>query len=357
MTPLLAARLLAVRFPATLLLATVLPGIGVSGYPRFSRPEGADVNATPPSASGHNDGMLGRFLRERRGKLTLAEAGLPARRGSRNGTLTQEDLARLTGYSIRTISALEQGTEHRPSRDLLDAITAALGLTADERRTLWLLAASTPPPEEDYRTDVDPGLARLVQATYPHPACVYDDLWNVQACNPGWAEWICDFSRCDFSTKPVDQRNIAKHVFLNEHWRHVLVEWEREFAPAFMGRMRAARARRPHDRELIALIDELCDRSPDAKRLWDGRTDIYTHPPSLVRPMRRPGHTDPQQPGDEKYHVPVTWSLTASTQPGDHRRIMVLLLPDEYAKPSPVLSEQACAACARQRTTMAAGSA
>jgi hypothetical protein len=43
--------------------------------------------------------LLARFLRERRARITLAEAGLPARRGSRTGTLTQEDLAHLTGYA------------------------------------------------------------------------------------------------------------------------------------------------------------------------------------------------------------------------------------------------------------------
>lgn len=292
------------------------------------------------------DNLLGRFLQERRRRVTAAESGLPARRAGRAATLTQEDLARLTGFSVRTISALEQGSEHRPTRELLDAISAALHLTADERALLWYLAVDSAPPIDGYAVDVDPGLARMVQVLAPHPACLYDELWNVLSYNTAFTAWVWDFADAE-----PGQLNLAKLTFLEGHLRHVMVDWE-EFARAFIGRIRVARARRPANVELARLIEELCDRSETAKAMWDHEADAYFHPPSVVREMRPPGHTDPQQHDDERYRAPVTWSVLSPTLPGDDRRLVALLLPEEYARPAQlqsqsVQSQKACTACAR----------
>jgi transcriptional regulator with XRE-family HTH domain len=287
------------------------------------------------------DNLLGRFLRERRRRIVVAQAGLPARRAGRAATLTQEDLAQLTGFSIRSISALEQGSEHRPSRELLDAITAALHLTGDDRTLLWYLAVDGPPPGDGYAVEVDPGLTRMVQVLAPHPACLYDELWNVLTYNTAFSAWVWDFADAE-----PGQLNLAKLTLLEEHLQHVMVDWE-QFARAFMGRLRLARARRPANVELIRLVEELCDRSETAKTMWDHEAEPYFHPPSVVRAMRPPGHTDPQQHDDERHRVPVIWSVLSPTAPGDDRRLVALLLPDEHARPAGVQSRQACAACAR----------
>lgn len=101
--------------------------------------------------------LLGRFLRERRARITLEQAGLPARRTRRTSTLPQEDLARITGYSIRTISALEQSADHLPTQELLEAIASALLLTSDDRRLLafFLPDGYTDPAEGAPRASAD----------------------------------------------------------------------------------------------------------------------------------------------------------------------------------------------------------
>ena len=189
------------------------------GEPREQR------GAASPSADQHD--LLSRFLRSRRGRITLEQAGLPARRGSRTGTVTQEDLARLTGYSVRTISSLEQGTDHRPTHDLLEALSVALRLTPDERHTLWYLAADAPAPARaaSARTDqadgLDPGLLRLLQVLEPHLAYVTDGVRTVKAWTDACARW-----GSDFGAMPENRRNLAHWVFLDPHARHMYPYWE-----------------------------------------------------------------------------------------------------------------------------------
>lgn len=283
---------------------------------------------------------LGPFLRDRRSKVSLEQAGLPGRRGCRAATLTQEDLARLTGYSIRTISALEQGTEHRPTPDLLEAIARALRLSTAERHTLWYLATNTPPPEDGYVSELDPGMARLVRLVDPQPAMAYDLLWDIQTYNNAMAAWTCDWSK-----RSPEQRNFARWLLLDPHARHVHVDWEYELAPAFVGRMRMVAAQRPQHKLLAGLIEEICDLSVEVKRMWDSSTEVYLHPPSIVRTFRPPGHTDPRQADDERYHVPVTMCVLSPTKPDDERRLVTYLLPENYLDGSVLISEAACTAC------------
>src|SRR2546430_1971099 len=139
--------------------------------------------------------LLQALLRWRRAQLTRRDVGLLPRSGARTGHgLSQDDLAELTGYSERIISQLEHGKLRSPSSDLLDAVCPGLRMTADERRTLWLLAAGTAPPPGPYATGADMGLARLVNQLYPHPAYVTDAVWDVEIYNKAVAEWFTDFS-------------------------------------------------------------------------------------------------------------------------------------------------------------------
>ena len=247
--------------------------------------------------------LLARLLREWRGRITLAQAGLPERRGSRTGTLTQEDLAHLTGYSVysvRAISALEQGVPHRATPELVDALAAALRLNPDERHTLWYLAAGMAPPASAPRpAGTDPGLARLVEVTDPHPAFVADAARCILAQNQAAADW---FGLLDM---PEDQRNATYWVFLSPHARHVFVHWETEAAQVSLGIMRSQLVRWPHDERISTAVSRLCDLSPDARRLWQTSGAIAPYPgPGPT--MRLPGHTDPAQADDEKYHVRAT---------------------------------------------------
>jgi predicted ATPase/transcriptional regulator with XRE-family HTH domain len=58
---------------------------------------------------------------------------------------SQEALAERTGLTAKAIGALERGERRRPYPHTLDLLATALGLTADERASLVLLARSAPP--------------------------------------------------------------------------------------------------------------------------------------------------------------------------------------------------------------------
>ncbi|MFG1948120.1 helix-turn-helix domain-containing protein [Nonomuraea sp. NPDC048826] len=283
--------------------------------------------------------LLGQFLRERRARITLGQAGLPPRRSRRGPTLTQEDVAYLTGYSIRTISALEQGADHRPTPELLEAIASALQLSQDERSILWYLANGTPPPEPDGAAGPDPALHRLVRALEPHPAYVTDGLWNVQSQNSAFARWICDFT-----AMPGGERTILHWFFLHEHSRHVMVDWERE-AAALLSLVRGRAMRSPRGPELLAVVDDLRDRSPDAERLWAGGTDLLVQGPSRPMLFREPGFTDPGRPDEADHHVRLTITTLAPVRAGDNHRVLAFLLPDDYRGGAAPAGE--CDACLR----------
>jgi transcriptional regulator with XRE-family HTH domain len=326
-------------------LATVLPVSQAHRYPHpKEQMKGARLNDIPPGATGRQPGeLLGRFLRDRRTRITRDDAGHPGRRGGRSGTITQEDLARLTGYSVRTISALEQGTDHKPTRELLDAITSALRLGGDERRMLWHLAVGTPPPERDYTTDTHPALARLVDEVSPHPAYVCDAVWNIQYHNAGFAQWFFDASAL-----PVDERNFAVWLVGGHARKHLFVDWESEVQD-FIARIRGVQVRLPDDPRLTTMIETMRARSLRFGRLWDDSTTVASYQPARVVELRPPGHTDPKQAQDENYHMPVTMTVLSPITPGDDRRFAVFFLPDEYSEPAAVPSPQACTACARDQ--------
>jgi len=299
-----------------------------------------DVQRDP----GRRTELLGSMLRWRRAQLTRADVGLPPRLGARGG-LTQDDLAELTGYTVRMVGQLEHGRLRSPSAHLLDSVARGLRLGAEERRTLWLLAAGTMPPSSRFESRTDSGLARLVDALYPNPAYVTDAIWDVQAYNAGVAEWFVDFNAV-----PPNERNIAKWIFCHPHARHVFVNWADDFARLFISRMRAVVAHLPDNEDLNRLIDELRRRSEFFDSAWAAAADVYVDPPTETRVFRRPGHTDPRQADDAEHHVHIEMVILGPMRPDDERRLVAFLLPDSEPHHTHLLSEQECTACSTGTT-------
>src|ERR1700744_1759533 len=127
-------------------------------------------------AAAGDPAALGQLLRSRRERLAPADVGLPARTRRRTRGLRREEVAMLASVSATYYTFLEQGRPVRPSLQVLDALAAALRMSAAERRYLHVLAygpdgvsgllpAGAAPPEE-----LDPALGDLVQRPAPAPA-------------------------------------------------------------------------------------------------------------------------------------------------------------------------------------------
>lgn len=210
---------------------------------------------------------LGRLLRSRRERLAPGDVGLPAGSRRRTPGLRREEVALLANLSATYYTFLEQGRGVRPSTQVLEALAAALRMSAAERRYLQVLAygpggaaaglAATAPPER-----IDPAVTALVQRLEPFPTLVKGRRWDVLASNPAARELFTDWEAL-----PASERNLVRWMFTTDRAREVYLEWEPE-ARAMLGRFRLAAARYPHDPDFEALITGLCRDSQHVRDWW-----------------------------------------------------------------------------------------
>jgi transcriptional regulator with XRE-family HTH domain len=208
---------------------------------------------------------LGQLLRSRRERLVPADVGLPASQRRRTAGLRREEVALLASLSTTYYTFLEQGRPVRPSAQVLDALAAALRMSAAERRYLHVLAYGE---NGDRQTDgapperLDPAVAALVQRLEPFPTMVKGRRWDVLAANPAARELFADFA-----VPSTTERNLVRWMFTTDQAREVYLEWEPE-ARAMLGRFRLAAARHPDDPDVRALIADLQRDSPHVRDWW-----------------------------------------------------------------------------------------
>ena len=216
---------------------------------------------------------LGQLLRSRRERLAPADVGLPAGTRRRTTGLRREEVALLANVSTTYYTFLEQGRPVRPSPQVLQALAAALRMSAAERDYLHVLvdgpdaarslaAGGSAPPEQ-----LGQGIADLVQRLDPFPTFVKGRRWDVLASNPAARELFTDWEAL-----PAGQRNLVRWMFTTDRAREVYLDWEGE-ARAMLGRFRLAAARHPHDPDFTALLAEL-QRDSDHVRDWWPRHDV-----------------------------------------------------------------------------------
>jgi transcriptional regulator with XRE-family HTH domain len=253
-------------------------------------------------AAGGDPAALGQLLRSRRERLVPADVGLPAGLSAgrrRTAGLRREEVAMLANVSVTYYTFLEQGRPVRPSAQVLDALAAALRMSAAERRYLYVLAygpgdadspipgaLSTPgaqggsaPPEL-----LDPAVADLVQRLEPFPTLVKGRRWDVLAANPAARELFGEWQAG--TVTPPGERNLVRWMFTTDQAREVYLEWEPE-ARAMLGRFRLSAARHPDDPDIAALIAEL-QRDSEHVRDWWPRHDVTAIGGSGSKKLRHP---------------------------------------------------------------------
>jgi transcriptional regulator with XRE-family HTH domain len=246
-------------------------------------------------AAGGDPAALGQLLRSRRERLVPADVGLPAGlsagRRRRAAGLRREEVALLANLSVTYYTFLEQGRPVRPSAQVLDALAAALRMSAAERRYLHVLAygpgaASDPAPAASVPPEqLDPAVADLVQRLDPFPTLVKGRRWDVLSANPAARELFADWA-----AGPPGERNLVRWMFTTDQAREVYLEWEPE-ARAMLGRFRLSAARYPDDPDVRTLIAEL-QRDSEHIRDWWPRHDVTaiggTGPKKLRHPRLGP---------------------------------------------------------------------
>lgn len=211
--------------------------------------------------------QLGDFLRRRREELSPAEVGLPTGGRRRTPGLRRDEVAALAYMSAVYYERIEQGRGPVPSATVLAGITDALRLTADERSHVYTLAGLAPPAVSGGGRDIDAGLEYVLRAVEETtPASITDDLGNVVAQNRLNLELFGEFTEL-----PGYGPNLIWRWFTSAEWRHYLESAGQHEGTSqfYVADLRAAVTRRGHDREALALVDDLRQVSPEFARIWD----------------------------------------------------------------------------------------
>jgi transcriptional regulator with XRE-family HTH domain len=274
------------------------------------------------------------FLRTRRAKITPEEAGLPPQPGTRRVPgLRREEVAQLAGVSVDYYVRLERGRHLNVSASVLDAIARALRLTDLERAHLFRVAGPTrtrPRPLPPQR--VRPGLRLLLDSLTHVPALVYGRRMDVLAANHRARALYTDFEAL-----PARSRNMARLVFLDDHFRSLYVDWE-DAARGIVASPRLYAGRHPHDPALAELVGELSVQDADFRHWWADHdvfrrthgTKRFHHPVvgdlvlgyEAFTPADDPEQTlgvftaEPGSPSAERLNLLAGWSRTPQRKSG-----------------------------------------
>ncbi len=190
--------------------------------------------------------------------------------------LRKEELAVLAGVSSDYYSRLEQGRQANISRSVLEALARALRLDEVERTHLFALAdpAVARHPRAWTPQQADAGLLRLMTALDHVPALILGRRAEVLATNGLLTAVLRDLP---------PSTSLVRFMFFDPLARKRIVNWE-HFAATTMAALRGELGRHPEDGRLVAMIDELRTRDPDAARWWaDHGVRDYASAPKRIR--------------------------------------------------------------------------
>ena len=205
-------------------------------------------------------GELREFLSSRRAALSPEDVGLPPAFSSRRVPgLRREEVAILAGVSVDYYVKLEQGRATNVSEQVLEAIERALRLDDLERRHLRALVrpGSVAPAVERPRPKARPAVLTMIDAMTV-PAIIHGPLLEVLGINTV-GKALFD----DFDALPMEERSLARWMFLSPRAREVYLDWELH-APQMVAILRAA----PPSAGLERLVGELSVASSEFAHYW-----------------------------------------------------------------------------------------
>src|SRR5467141_1224554 len=224
---------------------------------------------------------LSDFLRNRRGRVTPSDVGLPATNRRRTPGLRREEVAQLAGMSATWYTWLEQKRPIGVSSGVLDNLARVLLLDPAERMQLFQLALRQPVLNSTSKPEtVSPLIRRIIDQMDPIPALVIGRRWDILAWNRGARAFFLDFEQV-----PANERNMLWLLFTNPALRSLVVDW-RERAQDTLARFRADYGRHAGDAHFVQLVERLKSVSPEFAEWWprfdiqpmsEGRRE-YEHP-------------------------------------------------------------------------------
>jgi transcriptional regulator with XRE-family HTH domain len=208
---------------------------------------------------------LGAFVRSRREQLVRAAHGLPPASRGRLVGLRREEVSVLSGVSMTWYSWLEQGRDISPSRQVLDAVAAALRLTDAERAYVLALAGYAPARPAAVEP-APPHIQRLLDAI-EHPAYALAPDWGLAAWNAAYEALYPRVAQVGAA-----ERNLLWLVFTDPFVRTLLDDWD-VTSRRFLAEFRAEAGPRLSDPAYAQVIAALREESAEFRAGWE-RHDI-----------------------------------------------------------------------------------
>jgi transcriptional regulator with XRE-family HTH domain len=211
---------------------------------------------------------LGAYLRARRELVDPARAGIRVTGIRRTPGLRREEVATLAGISADYYLRLEQGRDHNPSPQVLEALARVYGL--DSAATAYLMslsaAAASPTgrsaPRRPRQERVPTGIRQLLDVI-GLPAFVESRIFDVLAGNRLAAA---------LSPSMSPGHNRLRSLFLDPAERDLYPDWDQAVA-GMVAAFRTSLGADGDDPRAAQLVGELSLASEDFRRLW-ARHDV-----------------------------------------------------------------------------------
>ena len=219
------------------------------------------------------DNLLGDYLRARRELVQPDSVGIPVNGVRRVAGLRREEVAMLAGISSDYYLRLEQGRDHNPSIQVLEAVARVLQL--DQVATDYLLGLAAPQPRQrrrrPRRESVPSGIRQLLDVV-GQPAFVEGRYFDVLAANS-----------LAYALSPSLQvgRNRLRAVFLDPAEKALYPGWDLATAGLVAG-FRQSVGSDVDDPGFVQLVGELSLSSERFRRLW-ARHDVLSFKGAPVR--------------------------------------------------------------------------
>lgn len=203
---------------------------------------------------------LGDFLRSRREKTSPSSVGLSAKVRRRTPGLRREEVAALAGIGVDWYIRLEQGRCVQPSSATIDAVSAALRLSAVEHAHLRTLSRHTARGAWT-REAVPEELAAIVRDLV-QPAYITGRRWDVLAWNAAAEELF------GWGSEDEADRNVLVHLLTKPRSRRAFGAAWPEQARRVVAQFRASFDAFAEDEAFVELVRRLRAECPEFAGWW-----------------------------------------------------------------------------------------
>ena len=286
------------------------------------------------------------FLRSRRDRLTLEQAGLVAGGRRRVPGLRREEVALLAGISVDYYAKMERGDLRGVSPEILESVARALHLDDAEVDHLVDLAAASShlaPTRRKSATPspVSPNLRRVLDAITEAPAWIRGRRMTIQATNA-----LAGALYRPVLADEVSRGNLARFLFFSPAARAFFPDWEHN-ADDVVATMRIYAGHNPTDKALTDLVGELVTRSEPFRTRWAAHN--VRHHRSGTKRIHHPevGDLTLHYEGMELPEHPDLFMYVYTAQPGSPSDEGLRLLGSLAAQPAEVAEGQGGARVSR----------